>query len=161
MFGMFNPDLIRFKEWREEKAQELGKRTDNDHCVQCTLCCWTRPCTITREDMGNICDMLKITPEKFFQEYCSVDTIHGNYTIVLRRKDQVDLKGKYVPGYRTYDHESACMFLGATKDCLLQAVKPTEGLNHKCWDKQQERAKYIPWTIDELKKLGWDGITED
>lgn len=149
-------------EHRLDEILSTRKRAKDDgatRCLRCGYCCWTRPGALDKKDVGNIAKALKLKPEELFAQYLVVDEIEGRRVLLPRRHSQTDLAGRFVPDGRTYDYDTACVFLADDNLCKAHKCKPVSCRNHKCW---ATKNPILPeWTDDELEQLGWNGLTGD
>lgn len=141
-----------------------AKDTGADHCVQCGVCCWRRPCGLVEEDLPLIAAKLNMPVYELFKKMLVVDNVNGLYCVLPRRKSQKDIAGKYVPDDRTYDIDTPCVFFDEdSHNCKIHDVKPRGGREFKCWDVGEYRRTGVAWSAKEdiMEVTGWDGDTYD
>lgn len=126
-------------------------------CVRCSVCCWRRPPTLTKDDLDTLALSFKLTPAEFFMKFCVVDEIAGVFGPVLIRAGQKESAGTWLSSVETFAISTPCIFLNdAERACILPIeVKPGLCAKYGCWS--DETIPHEPWTKEELKALGWDG----
>lgn len=136
-------------------------------CVSCQLCCWRRPPFLLKNDLERLAEHQNLSPEQFFKEYCVVDRIGKVTGIILRRADQKEYAGKWLPYTETYNIESPCCYLDSNIGCLVHTIKPYMCKIGCCTNTEEEsRTKFNgyaewSWEKDQLINLGWDGNADD
>ena len=129
---------------------DLGK----DHCISCGTCCWTNPCTLSKDDVIRISEYIGISVIRFFYFYCLLEYYSvqddDRFVIKLIRHNQKDVSGGMIHEYRQWDIDTPCIFYIKDK-CLLHPVKPEEGINCKCWENRSKRYKPYIWRELDLR----------
>lgn len=158
MFGLFDKE-IEYDRKRSELIKELdspSSKNGKKECSGCTMCCWQRPGTLSKEDVPKIAKHLKITEKELFNKYLAVDEIQLKYCLLPIRENQTHISGKFVPVHETYNIDTPCTFL-KEKKCSIHEVKPTACKGLHCWE-EPNGSGIVEWTHDELMSLGWDGV---
>ena len=138
-------------------ARERGKVG----CCKSGFCCWQRPCELAPEDVPRIAAHLEVTPQALFEDWLVVDELANGLALLPRRRGQQG--GRYLSADETWDISSPCVFLTSENLCEIHPVKPAGGRAFECWN-PSTYTTHTPgttWKSEDLKALGWDGVTEE
>ena len=157
MFGFYN----YYTEYEKLKTKFISSSENgNKKCSRCTLCCWRRPGTLSKTDVPKIATFLKVTKKELFKKYLAVDDING-LCLVPIRKNQTYISGNYISAEESYNIGAPCTFLNEdSKECTLHDVKPFSCRELHCWEESKDSGVVV-WEESDLKKLGWDGLTDE
>ena len=131
---LMSMDYRRFLD-RESSLHQSADLLRLSECQQCGFCCLRKPCIPTPEELMNVAGYLGLTPARLVETKMVIDVRvdGGIYYPIWAQETQLDLLGKFLPYYRTYDFGYCIMFSRETGACLIHSVRPKAARTAHCW----------------------------
>ena len=129
----------QFRLERLEKKLGSARLIQENHCVSCGFCCKKRTCIPSPDELVDIAEYLKTTPEKLISTKFVIDrlTFKSPYFVKPAASNITDLVGKFVPSDRTFN-EGTCVFLKKNNRCEIYYVRPKSAKVMECWNDNKD-----------------------
>lgn len=146
----------------QRKKKELplsafeAKKTE---CLQCSFCCWAKPCKFSKGDVEILSKAWLMTPEEFFKKYLiiDIDNHEGRMCITPIRKNKRRYAGTLITQKDSFNVDAPCIFL-TEKKCTLEKWKPEGAKRYECWNApvnvgaSKELFKDLYWSKEEIER---------
>jgi Fe-S-cluster containining protein len=157
MFGGVDVSIRRaehraFMAEEEEKHHDRARNNGLKSCQRCGFCCLKQPCVPSPGEFNAVADYLGITPRELASEYAVVNEEKNGFYLLWARETQMDIVGRALPYYRTYDRGYCVFFDKENHACKIHQARPKTAKDTKCW-KDKTGPSGVHWSTDQIKAL--------